>query len=192
MPRFSCLDTVMLMAGPRLNISAAVAVLLTAACLDPSATQPVMAASSAPGGTSLDECSMLGNILCGAVSIISGDTATDGRSRCVARVESSGRRVEQCVPAQPQPSANPAAKSQQVPEKEAARTARLAWKDNSTNETGFRIYRIAGSQITKIAELGPNTTSYVDPAAPPKSCYVVVAFNSAGESAPTAKVCLPD
>ncbi len=185
----------MLMAVPRLNIGVALAaVLLTAACMhQPTPTQPVSASSSTAGGTSLDQCSMLGNMLCRAVSIVSGETAADGRSSCVARVESSGRRVEQCVSVSPpQSSASPATKSQQVPKVEAGRTAHLAWKDNSSNETGFRIYRITGSQIIKIAELGPNTTSYVDPAAPPKSCYVVVAFNSAGESAPTAKVCLPD
>jgi hypothetical protein len=51
---------------------------------------------------------------------------------------------------------------------------------------------MVGNQITKIAELRPNTTNFVDPAAPSKACYVVVAFNSAGESAPTAKACLSE
>src|ERR1700752_1375508 len=63
---------------------------------------------------------------------------------------------------------------------------------HSSNEGGFRIYRITGNQITKIAEVGPNITSYSDQAAPPKACYVVVAFNSGGESPPTPKVCLVD
>ena len=72
------------------------------------------------------------------------------------------------------------------------RTARLSWKDNSYNEDGFRIYRITGNQRTKIAEVAPNITKYVDKNASPKACYVVTAFNSAGESLPTNKACLQD
>jgi hypothetical protein len=72
------------------------------------------------------------------------------------------------------------------------KTAHLSWKDNSGNEKGFRIYRIRGNQKIKIAELGPNITSYIDKNASPKACYVVTAFNSAGESFPTNKVCRPD
>jgi hypothetical protein len=72
------------------------------------------------------------------------------------------------------------------------KTAHLSWKNNSGNEKGFRIYRTTGNQKIKIAELGPNITAYIDKDAPPKACYVVTAFNSAGESSPTDRVCLPE
>jgi len=72
------------------------------------------------------------------------------------------------------------------------RTARLSWKDNSDNEDGFRIYKITGNQKTKIGEVGANITTYIDKNASPKACYVVTAFNSAGESPPTNRACLPN
>lgn len=71
-----------------------------------------------------------------------------------------------------------------------ANTARLSWEDNSHDEEGFRIYKITGADKTKIAEVGPNTTTYIDEDAADGSCYMVTAFNSAGESQPTALVCL--
>lgn len=72
------------------------------------------------------------------------------------------------------------------------KTAHLSWKDNSSNEAGFRIYRITGKKKIKIADVGPNVTTYSDKDAPPKACYEIAAFNSAGESPATNKVCLSD
>jgi len=172
----------------------AVTMLLPVACvLQPSQTQPVNTASIPVNTGGEGQCSTLGNLLCGAVSMVSGETAVEGRPVCVALVESAGGRVEQCVSAaggSPSSNATVAEKPQQITQQEPTRTATLSWKDNSSNEMGFRIYRIAGNQITKIAEVGPNITSYVDRAASSNACYVVVAFNSAGESSPTAKACL--
>jgi hypothetical protein len=74
----------------------------------------------------------------------------------------------------------------------AKKTAHLSWNNSSPNADGFRIYRITGNQRIKIADLRPNITTYIDNDAPPKACYVVTAFNAAGESPPTSKVCLPD
>ena len=150
--------------------------------------------ASMPSDARVEQCSMLGNILCGAVSTMTGETSVEGRPACIARVESGGRRVEQCASAAAPPSSKVSlpTKSQQVPKPEPTKTAHLSWKDNSSNESGFRIYRITGNQITKLAEVGPNISSYSDQAAPPKACYVVVAFNSGGESPPTPKVCLVD
>src|SRR5262245_2808168 len=73
-----------------------------------------------------------------------------------------------------------------------SKTAHLSWKDNSQNEKGFRIYRITGNQKLKIAEVGPNITTFIDKNATPKACYVVTAFNSTEESSPTNEACLPD
>ena len=136
-----------------------------------------------------EDCSMVGKLMCGAVSVLSGDTAVERRSGCIAYTEQSGRRVEQCGSL---PAAQPSAPTKASNSPGPTRAARLSWKDNSNSEDGFRVYRIVGNQISKIAELAPNVTSFVDQAAPSKACSVVVAFNSAGESAPTAKACLSE
>jgi len=72
------------------------------------------------------------------------------------------------------------------------RTAHLKWEDTSDNEEGFRIYRITSKDTKKIAEVGPNVTTYTDKDAFAGACYVVSAFNSAGESSPSNTSCLPD
>jgi hypothetical protein len=72
------------------------------------------------------------------------------------------------------------------------RTAHLKWEDTSDNEEGFRIYRITAKDTTKIAEVGPNITTYIDKEALPRACYAVSAYNSAGESSPSNTACLPD
>lgn len=69
------------------------------------------------------------------------------------------------------------------------RSMTLSWQDTSENEDGFRIYRIASDQKKIIAEVGPNVTQYTDPNAPPNACYIVTAFNSAGESTTTNSAC---
>ena len=65
----------------------------------------------------------------------------------------------------------------------------LSWHDTSENEDGFRIYRVANNQKVFIAQVGPNVTQYVDKNAPPGACYIVTAFNAAGESAATKSAC---
>lgn len=60
-------------------------------------------------------------------------------------------------------------------------TVKLTWKDNSNNESGFRIFR-NGTLLTTV---GPNTTTYTDNSPPgngPQN-YTVRAFNSSGDSA---------
>ena len=65
----------------------------------------------------------------------------------------------------------------------------LTWTDNSTNESGFRIYRKTGTAGTAaiIATVGQNTTTYVNTAVSGSTdyYYYVVAYNSAGESTPS-------
>ena len=166
-----------------------VSVVFAATCSPQPQTHPVDTAPAPANVRMVEQCSTLGNMLCGAVSLLSGETAVERRSACMAYVETSGRRVEQCgsLPASQSSIVSPSTKPS-APTK----TAHLSWKDKSGNETGFRIYRITGNQKVKIAELGPNTTTYIDKDAPPKACYLVVSFNSAGESSPTSKACLPD
>lgn len=164
-----------------------VSIVFPAACSPQPQTHPVDTAPIPGSARIVEQCSTLGNMLCGAVSMLSGETAVERRPACMAYTESSGRRVEQC-------GSLPASQSSSPPTRplELKKTAHLSWKDNSGNETGFRIYRITGNQKIKIAELGPNTTTYIDKDAPSKACYLVVAFNSGGESFPTSKACLPD
>src|SRR3989442_1191965 len=63
----------------------------------------------------------------------------------------------------------------------------LAWLDNSTNETGFRIERSAASSgpWTSVGTTGANVTAFGDnqpPAAEQPACYRVLAFNGSGDS----------
>ena len=60
----------------------------------------------------------------------------------------------------------------------------LTWRDNSQDETGFRIYRRKGPGVSRrIAELPADSTSYRDQDVLPSSNYRyrVAAFNSRGE-----------
>lgn len=86
----------------------------------------------------------------------------------------------------------------------------LAWRDNSSTEEGFRVYRwpyltLAGVAPKLIATLGPDMTSFEDQLLEPisyeeKVCYEVTAYDTAPtsvtgqepsvmESAPTDSVC---
>jgi hypothetical protein len=67
---------------------------------------------------------------------------------------------------------------------------KLDWEDTSDNEKGFRIYRVTPKGKTKIAEVGANVTTYTDKSSLSKACYVVTAFNSAGESDPSNMSCV--
>ena len=68
----------------------------------------------------------------------------------------------------------------------------MKWEDTSDSEDGFRIYRITAKDTKKIAEVGPNVTTYVDKDALSGGCYAVSAFNSAGESSPSNISCLSE
>ena len=73
-----------------------------------------------------------------------------------------------------------------------ANSVKLNWEDTSDNEKGFRIYRITPKGKTKIAEVRANITTYTDKNPASRSCYMVTAFNSAGESDPTNVSCVGD
>jgi hypothetical protein len=169
-------------------------ILVPPACSPQPQTHPLNTAPIPNNARVLEQCSTLGALMCGAVSALSNEYAVERRSACIAYIESSGRRVEQCgsLPASQPSASQPSIVSPPARREQSAKPVQLSWGDNSSDENGFRIYRITGNEKIKIAELGPNTTTYVDKDAPPKACYVVTAFNSAGESSPTGKICRPD
>jgi hypothetical protein len=70
-----------------------------------------------------------------------------------------------------------------------AKPLMLSWQDTSENENGFRIYRVANSEKKLIGQVGPNVTQYIDKDAPYGACYIVTAFNAAGESPATNSDC---
>ena len=74
-----------------------VTILLPVACSPQPQTHPLDTAPIPANVRILEEpCSPLGAMMCGAVSILSGETAVERRSACVVDVEPNGKRVEQC------------------------------------------------------------------------------------------------
>jgi hypothetical protein len=67
----------------------------------------------------------------------------------------------------------------------AANRIHLAWTDNATGETGFRIERFNGTSFVEIATVSANVTSYEDANLQSSLNYQyrVRAFNAAGDSA---------
>ena len=72
-------------------------ILLPVACSPQPQTHPLDTAPIPANVRILEEpCSPLGAMMCGAVSILSGETAVERRSACIVYVEPNGKRVEQC------------------------------------------------------------------------------------------------
>ena len=72
-----------------------------------------------------------------------------------------------------------------------AATMRLNWKDNSSNEAGFKIERLDGSSYVQIASVAANMLSYSDSnlADGKAYCYRVRSYNTVGASATTNASC---
>lgn len=66
----------------------------------------------------------------------------------------------------------------------------LTWKDNSTNEKGFYVYRKTTGNYSRIVKLGSNATSYSDSSLGSKGIYwyKVTAYNDGGESGSSNEV----
>jgi hypothetical protein len=77
------------------SLAVAILLFLTSCSMEPQ-THPLNIAPVPDNVRHLEQCSTLGSMVCGAVSTFSGETAVERRSACIAYVESSGRRVEQC------------------------------------------------------------------------------------------------
>jgi hypothetical protein len=68
----------------------------------------------------------------------------------------------------------------------------ITWQDNSNDETGFKIGRkVLGGTFSQIAVVAANTTSYSSVGLSPGTtyCYLVLAYNTAGNSAPSDEAC---
>lgn len=90
----------------------------------------------------------------------------------------------------------PAAPTSLVANRVSGPKVNLTWKDNATNEKGFRIERAAGTgAFSAVATVGPNVTSYSDSGVSAATTYRyrVIAFNVSGDSPPsnTATVTIP-
>jgi len=68
----------------------------------------------------------------------------------------------------------------------------LTWYDNSSDEIGFKIGRgPSGGPFSQIAVVGANTTSYSNTGLNPgmEYCYLVMAYNAAGNSTSSKEAC---
>jgi hypothetical protein len=87
----------MLVSMPLLPIlsTLALSILLNSCSVDPQ-TRPHDTAPIPTNVHHLEACSTLGESLCSVMSTLSGEYAVERRSACIAYIENSGRRVEQC------------------------------------------------------------------------------------------------
>jgi titin len=106
----------------------------------------------------------------------------DGNVICSGSSNISGGRPAVPLPARP---TNLTASSS------SSSSIRLTWMDESSNEDGFRIYRLAGSPAhrTLVASVGANIASYDVQAllANTPNAFEITAFNNTGESLPSNK-----
>ncbi len=65
---------------------------------------------------------------------------------------------------------------------------RITWTDASTNETGFKVYE-GGVALVGTVGAGVTTFTATGMTAATYHCYTVVAYNGAGESAPSTQIC---
>jgi hypothetical protein len=86
----------MAMTGMCRTVVALVPTLLSVACSPRPQVHPTETAPVPANVRISEECSTLGRLMCGAVSMLSGDGGVERRSACFAYTEQSGRRVEQC------------------------------------------------------------------------------------------------
>ena len=126
--------------------------------------------------------------LLSAMLFISGCGGTGGESAVLGSVFSSGQEA-------PPPATGPgvpAAPSGLSATVAAPNQISLSWKDNSINESGFKIERKAGlnGTYTEIATALPDAVSYADTGLAVSTTYYyrIRATNSVGDSSFTSEV----
>jgi hypothetical protein len=185
----------------RASLSRAVVVALAlSACSSQSHNQPAISAAVPTAVQHSEECSMLGIMACSAMSMLSGDAATERRSTCTAYRNASGTRVETCGSVEAKVPETIEAKARTA-KTQATGSGRniLAWSDNSNNETIFVIERCDQVNLTEkdhnktasctggwkpIGTVAANVTQYVDDTAIVEQTYLyrVKAINKSGSS----------
>ena len=106
-------------------------------------------------------------------------------------------RYSNCATAKTGPGGSPSSPTNLKAFAETTNTIRLKWYSNSTDETGFNVYRKAGASEWEIlAMVAAGSTGYVDDGAADNSSttsysYYVVACNSYGCSPPTNHAVVP-
>lgn len=88
----------------------------------------------------------------------------------------------------PPPSTIPVAPSALLASAQSSSQIRLAWTDNSPNESGFKIERsMDGTNFTQIASVGANVVNYTNTGLSASTMYYyrVKAYTSAGDSTPS-------
>jgi hypothetical protein len=149
---------------------------------------PFGGSTAASQAQTSEQCSTIGVMACRAMALVSRDSV----STCSAHRGRDGSRVEICgyLPAAAEP-ARPAPADQNV------YPVRLAWRDNSDNESHFVIERcdqvkLEGEKKSAsctgvwrtIATVGANITNYTDKTAAMGKSYIyrVKATNTGGSS----------
>ncbi|MEV6595873.1 NlpC/P60 family protein [Actinoplanes sp. NPDC051346] len=68
----------------------------------------------------------------------------------------------------------------------------VTWRDNSSNETGFKLTKRQGGTVTQAGVTGPDTTEVWLPGQPPRTqmCFAVASFHAGGQSPWTPEVCV--
>jgi|GEM_PF-3035861 len=81
----------------------------------------------------------------------------------------------------------PSAPSNLIANPVSSTEVRLTWKDNSTNEKGFYVYRKTTGSYSRIGIFDANTTScrHINCTSNTTYWYKVTAYNDGGESAPS-------
>ncbi len=69
--------------------------------------------------------------------------------------------------------------------------ATISWTDTSNNEDGFIIEKKSGTSFAELGRVGSNVTTYpLTMTTGESACYRVLAYNAAGNSAPSNEACL--
>jgi hypothetical protein len=160
------------------------------ACSPQPQNPPATLAAAPANFQASEQCSMFGRLACEAMAMMSSDNVPT----CSATRARNGTRIETCgsVPITPKPAEPTRVNLTTYP-------VRLAWSDNSDNESQFIIERCDQINIgpqgenksascagawRSIGSVGSNTTIYVDNTAAFNQMYIyrVKAINSKGSS----------
>ena len=96
------------------------------------------------------------------------------------------------TPPPPSPPPPPPSAASDVGVTAWSNVAEVRWRDNSTNEWGFRVYRSTDGGATWVEAASTANTSISDYGRTLEQpvCYHVVAFNPGGDSAPSSPACV--